>query len=303
MSYQPTAAGPGERVCVDRWEAIRRHLATIPEPFNLLDLGANAGWFSARAADEFDCRVTAIDNHPDLPAAASERVTVVHRRVDAPALRQMARHDVVLALSVIHHMRDWRQVLAQVRACRRMAFVEIPHPGERWMRYAAGRHELAAIHAAVAKIGTRIGSFERIGRDGSVHQRPMFAVGGTVRRYTGTVFAGSGTCSRQLRPDLRVPSLDRELGYKPYAGSLNLRCGGPVELGRPWLNWPGIVRGRRRPYWFWPAWVDGMAIHAMIPGTRVHGPDCIELVAPDRLRDRFGLTDGDLLTVDIAHGG
>jgi len=301
MTYQPTATTTGERACVDRWSAIRPHLPA--EPFTVLDLGANAGWFSARLAAEFDCQVTAIDDHRDLPAIASDRVTVINRRVSARHLREMPRHDVVLALSVLHHLADWRAVLDDLRACRRGAFVEVPAPGEKWMRAAAARHELPAIHDKVAGAAFRlVGEFERTGRDGSVHQRPMFLLDGTVHALTGTVFSGSGTCSRKLTPTLHARGLDRELGYQPYPGSLNLRCATDVDLGAPWLAWPGIVKGRSRPYWFWPAWLNGHAVHAMDPGGRNHGPDCIEVVAPWSIRDRFGLVDGDPVTLEVACG-
>lgn len=130
----------------------------------------------------------------------------------------------------------------------------------------------------------------------------MYLVPGDLTTLTGAVFAGSGTCSRKLRPDLHARGLDRELGYQPYPGSLNLRCNDPVELGRPVVNWPGRVHGRSRPYWFWPAWLGDLPLHAMIPATRSHGPNHVELVAPLRLRDTLGLADGDRLTVEVQRG-
>jgi CTP-dependent riboflavin kinase len=303
MTYQPTATTAGERSCVDRWDVIRWHLASLDEPFTVLDLGANAGWFSTRLAEEFDCQVTAIDDHRDLSSIASDRVTVLNRRVSARHLREMPRFDVVLALSVLHHMADWRAVFDQVRACRRGAFVEVPAPGEEWMRWAAARHELPAIHDKVAGAAFRlIGEFERTGRDGSVHQRPMFLVHGTLTTLAGTVFSGSGTCSRKLTPTLHARGLDRELGYQPYPGSLNLRCETTVDLGTPWLAWPGLVKGRSRPYWFWPAWLNGHPVHAMDPAGRGHGPGCIEVVAPRSMRDSLGLVDGDAVTLEVACG-
>jgi len=302
MTYQPTATEAGERACVDRWAEIRFCLSGLPEPFTVLDLGANAGWFSQRLVEEFDCHVTAIDNHPDLPRIASDRVTVVNRRVAAGPLRAMPRVDVVLALSVLHHMPDWRAVLTEIRACRRGVFVETPSPSERWMRSAAARHEVAAIDQATAALGRRLGTFDRTGRDGVTYQRSMYLLHGTVRTLTGTVFSGSGTCSRKLRPESHARGLDRELGYQPYPGSLNLRCDDAVDLGPPAVVWPGTVRGRDRPYWFWPAWIGDLPVHAMDPAGRGHGPDCIEVVARDRLRDRLGLVDGDTVTLEVACG-
>lgn len=309
-AYQPVwrdgaVVAGGERDCADRYGAIRDVLADVAEdvPVTVLDVGAAQGYFSVRAAEDFGCRVTAVDSDRRLADAASERVRTCIRRVDPPALRAMARHDVVLALSVLHHFADWRAALRQIRACRRWAIVEVPHPGERWMRSAAARGELRQIHDAVERVAVRrLGEFERTGRDGSRHQRPMYLVPGTIRTFTGTVFAGSGTCSRKLTPKLHARGLDRQLGYQPYPGSLNLRCDHAVDLGTPAVNWPGQVGGKRRPYWFWPAWVGKVACHAMDPAGRGHGPDCIEVVAPVKLRDRLKLADGSAVRIDIEMG-
>lgn len=304
MSYQPTATSPGERVCVDRWKAIRRVLSMLPQPFTLLDFGAHSGWFAQQAAAEFDCIVTAADDHRNLPKIASDKVTVINRRMTAKDLHQLPRHDVVLALSVLHHLKDWRQALTDLRACRQALIVETPDPRERWMRSAAARHELKAIHDTVAGLASgRLGVFARTGRDGSQHNRPMLLAPGSLKTYSGAVFSGSGSCSRKLTPSLHARGLDRELGYQPYPGSLNLRLAVEPELGSPWLDWPGIVNGRKRPYQFWPAWLeDGSPVHAMVPGPRGWGPNHVELVAPVRLRDALGIEDGDTLTVDVACG-
>jgi len=308
MSYQPTATSAGERLCVDRYEPIATILGRLVGPFTVLDLGANAGWFTARLADDFGCHVTAVDDHPDLPAVVSGRagrVRVERRRVTAGHLRKMARYDVVLALSVLHHMPDWREALDVIRRCRRVAIIEVPDPSETWMRYALARRELAEIHEAVASVGELVGQFERIGRDGLTYMRPMYAVppspGGSVK-LTGTVFGGSGTCSRKLTPTLHGRGLYRQLGYQPFPGSLNLRLERPVDLGPPVVNWPGLVRGRSRPYWFWPASATGVPCHAMDPAGRGHGPDSLEVVAPVKLRDALGLADGDFLTLEVDLG-
>jgi hypothetical protein len=304
MGYQPTATHPGERACVDRYQSIKRVLAMLPQPFTLLDFGANAGYFARAVAQDFDCIVTAIDDHRDLPAIASERITVIPRRMAADGFRRLPRHEVVLALSVLHHVRDWRAMLFDLRACRQFLIVEVPDPGERWMRSAAARHELAEIRDAVAGLAsTRLGVFPRTGRDGSQHNRPMFLIPGSLTTLTGIAFSGSGTCSRKLTSALHARGLDKHLGYQPYPGSLNLRLGVEPDLGAPVVDWPGTVKGRKRPYQFWPAWIEGTyPCHAMIPGARGHGPNHVELVAPVRLRGELGINDGDVVNVEVACG-
>jgi CTP-dependent riboflavin kinase len=72
-----------------------------------------------------------------------------------------------------------------------------------------------------------------------------------------------------------------------------------LRLGDPHIDWVGRNRNRTRDYQFWDAWIDGYRCHAMVPGNRGHGPNAVEIVAPDRLRAMFSLGDGDRITVDI----
>lgn len=302
--YQPVwrdgnVVTAGERDCSDRYEALRPALAEIGRPFTTMDLGAAQGYFSTRAAHDFDCSVTAVDHNSALSAAKSDRVTPVIKRVGLADLRAMPRHDVILALSILHHFADWRSALRQIRACREFAVIEVPHPDEKWMRSAASRRHLRAIHDAVAKVATKkLGEFERTGRDGSRRLRPMYLVPGTVVQIEGAVFGGSGTCSRKL-PEFGA-GLDKQLGYKPFAGSLNLRSDRQIpDLGKPHVDWVGRRGKRTRRYWFWDAWVGGVALHAMDPAGRGHGPSCIEVVAKDRLRKSLNLRDGSIVKLDV----
>lgn len=295
----------GERSDSDaRYNAIADQLDEL-DVFSVLDLGAAEGYFTARIAHDFGCVVTAIDDNArlaELNTAPNGPVHVINRRVTSGYLEAMPRDDVVVALSVLHHFKDWRAVLRWVIACREFAIIEVPHPKERWLRSAPARHELAAIHDAVAGLpgAVKIAEHERVGRDRTRHARPMFRVPGTVRSAAGTVFSGSKTCSRKLPEHGR--GLADQLGYTPFWGSLNLKLDRVLHLGTPELDWRGrSVRGRTRDYQFWNAWLDDdeTPIHAMQPGRRGHGPDCIELVSGVKLRDALGLVDGSEVYLDV----
>jgi CTP-dependent riboflavin kinase len=283
----------GERDCSPRYEAIRDRLAELAAP-SVLDVGANSGYFGIRLAEDLGGQVTLVDDAPALPAIAAAQdnpaLGVIPRRLTPKGLRQLARRDVVLALSVLHHFADWAAALEELRACRRWLFIEVPHPAERWMRVAASRRAVTDIHEAVSSLGELVCESERVGRDGHAYLRPTYIVAGTVRPFTGTVFSGSGTCSRKLPEQTDLP--DR-LGYRPYPGSLNLHA--DVDLGEPAVDYVGP---KGRDYRFWPAWIDDVACHVMVPGRR-GWPGSVEVVAPVSLRERFGLADGDGLEVDI----
>jgi hypothetical protein len=226
-------------------------------------------------------------------------VTVIPRRLDTAGLNDLPRHDVVLALSVLHHIADWRAALPALVACRSHLVIEVCHPDERWMRRAASRRDVRVQHDTVAGWpgAVRLGESERVGRDGVTYLRPLFRIPGSVRALAGVAFTGSGSCSRNMPRNDR--GLGDRLGYEPVPGSLNVRLPAPHRLGRPAVDWVGQNRRDRQ---LWQAWIRGERCHAHVPGARSHGPDVLELVAPFHLRDRYGIADGDTVTFDVEAG-
>jgi len=284
----------GERDCSQRWELIASALAGV-EPFTLLDVGAYTGYFTARATETFDCHATAVDNNPGLADLAGPSVDVIGRRLSVDELWHLPRHDVVFALSVLHHFADWQAAFEALRACRRTLIIETPDPAENWMRHAAARDQLEELHDSAAAEGELLGTTERFAR-GVAYQRPIYLIAGTVQQHSGEVFAGSGSCSRNMpRYD---EGLGRVLGYEPFPGSLNVRLPAPVDLGPPLIEWVGRKSRDRQ---LWRAWIEDLPCHAMIPGARGHGPNTLEMVAPIKLRDRYTLTDGAPIVIDIEH--
>jgi hypothetical protein len=293
----------GERECADRYEAIREVLATIQQPFTLLDLGAYTGYFAVRAASDFDCRVIAIDDNPRLPEISSSRITVINRRVAAADLRRLPHVDVVLALSVLHHLADWRSALADLMARRCQIIAEVPHPDEDWMRRAAARRELRAIHDATHAAAAReLGVFERTSpKDGRIWRRPMLQIQGHPAPVTGIVFSGSGNNARSLRK-YADDRLSAQLGYEPYPGSLNLRVDA-LDLGEPHVRWERKIGRNRRAYDAWRAWYGDVAGHVMIPTAKKQHQGTLEGWAPVNLRERLGVADGDQVTVEVEISG
>lgn len=121
----------------------------------------------------------------------------------------------------------------------------------------------------------------------------------------GIVFAGNGNCSRYWSPLLEP--LTEVLGYTPFPGSLNVVMLTNLDLPRPKIKY----WDRRRPrigkkggmYHFWPArFGHGSHVvnaHVMRPDVRGHGANCVELVAPIKLREEWGLTDGSQIWIQL----
>lgn len=154
----------GQRSCAGRYEAIRDYLLRTrfqgrertqdhaqdrdlspnrgldrdgslsrKRPLEVLDLGANAGYFSFRLAEDFDANVTMIESSPQIKEYhrlnANRNVSLIHKRVDVKYLQQLARsrrYDVVLALSVVHHFRDYPQLIDVLFKLGGCLFIEPP---------------------------------------------------------------------------------------------------------------------------------------------------------------------------------
>jgi CTP-dependent riboflavin kinase len=109
--------------------------------------------------------------------------------------------------------------------------------------------------------------------------------------FVGTVVAGYGAATRDVQAGIYPTP------FVPYPGTLNLhvspdtvdRFGPPAHA----VTFAGIVRR------LWPATVGNvpvMVMHPTGPGTNSAN---VELLAPCRLRDRYGLEDGDVLDVEL----
>lgn len=123
----------GQRDCEGRWELLRPILAARKRGFTLCDLGANRGYFSQRAHEEFAARATMIESEEILPSLASCRA--IHQKITAAELAELGREqrfDVVLALSVLHHFPagEAAAVVKAVMALGAKVIVEYPLPIE-----------------------------------------------------------------------------------------------------------------------------------------------------------------------------
>ena len=108
----------GKRDCVSRFNAIRPLFESYKRPFTILDIGANFGYYSLRAATEYDAYAVMVENKDNETEKIIElceqnhcksKVTVLKTTMDLHKLRELGKcehFDVVLALNVIHHFNE-----------------------------------------------------------------------------------------------------------------------------------------------------------------------------------------------------
>jgi len=129
----------------------------------------------------------------------------------------------------------------------------------------------------------------------------------TELHIRGVVQSGLGEGTYYMTRAGYVRQFESKLGFKPYPGTLNLELQG-TEVNKIRLlkaSSPLLIEGFRdeaRTFgevFAWKARLDGASACALILPKRTHYTRVVELLAPERLRDRLRLVDGQELDVVV----
>lgn len=267
----------GRRDCAARYQIIRPALHDrLGAGFTVADVGGWDGYFGIRLAE--DCQATAVNIDQ-----RTRKLPIEHRTmtVTADTVAQVGRHDAILALSILHHMDDWQQVYTALRTQSRLLIVELAHPDEASTAKVDGAdRNTAPSYRQIIADGVKLGATRGPNRV----DRPIVLVRNAA---SGPVVDGSG----QAAPLIAAADFTA-LGYDPFPGSLNVRTGREARnwlAGHPHLT---IASGRSDDRYV-PVTANGVACHAAFQ----RGRDVVELIGPERLRDRLQVGNGDTVEV------
>jgi riboflavin kinase len=138
----------------------------------------------------------------------------------------------------------------------------------------------------------------------------------TQPKITGVVFSDSGEASSFMAMEWVQRALRTALGFTPYPATLNLRPANEVDAG-VWRTvqqeFKGIevpptdsgfcsaqlfrVRITKLP----PTRAEAVDGAVLLPQVANYPQNKIEIVAPVRLKDAFGVEDGDHLILEFIH--
>jgi riboflavin kinase len=133
--------------------------------------------------------------------------------------------------------------------------------------------------------------------------------------FNGVIFSDLGEAGRFMALEWVQAAIERELGFEPFPATLNLR---PKEA-RDAAVW-AEVRAHENRIDLLPAQSGfcaaalfavivtkpgaddpGVRAAVLLPAVGAYPGDKIEVIAPVRLKDRFGVRDGDPLTLEFIH--
>jgi hypothetical protein len=184
MSYQPQwvdgkEVGTGRRPCAERYAAIAEYLQGRfgeEQEITVLDFGAQSGYFSARLVDDFNAKATAVEsNRAALTHMTRDpRVRVIAARLTPEQITKLGKFDVVLGLSVLHHLPNWKRYLRELVAVGEVIFIETAHPKENLPK-AVAHGESAAIENEVVALSTMDALALTAGYDAD-YERPLYVI-------------------------------------------------------------------------------------------------------------------------------
>jgi len=160
------------------------------------------------------------------------------------------------------------------------------------------------------------GQYVTVTRDGEEALRKefteycqIFGEGGGPYSLTGSVISGLGEGRYYMSLPAYRDQFRDVLGEDPFPGTLNLRLSSASRDvkkkvdGLPWTRIRGFVQdgrtfGDARSL---PCRIGDIPCAIVVPGRSHYPDDVIELISPLELRAALGLSDGDLVTVEVSH--
>jgi SAM-dependent methyltransferase len=117
----------GKRDSASRYEIIRTYCTVFNKPFTVLDIGANMCYFGLRLIEDFNCNVVAFefDQFQDrlkyIKQNKTDKLLFINHKLhlnDLKIMNTCAHFDLILALSVLHHVSEpinlWIQELRKL---------------------------------------------------------------------------------------------------------------------------------------------------------------------------------------------
>ncbi|MBS1195114.1 MAG: hypothetical protein H6R30_452 [Methanomicrobia archaeon] len=136
----------------------------------------------------------------------------------------------------------------------------------------------------------------------------IFGEGAGGYTLTGSVIGGLGEGRYYMSLEPYRAQFREHLGFEPFLGTLNLRLSSASRDvkkkldGMEWTRIQGFVRENRTfgEARVLPCRIREIPCAIIVPGRTHYPDDVIEVISPRELRKELNLSDGDLVTVEVA---
>ena len=121
--------------------------------------------------------------------------------------------------------------------------------------------------------------------------------------FEGTVYSGRGTGKNFVALSWVKQQIIRNIGFPPYYGTLNIRLTEQSKDKKKQLETKqGFVVEPQTGYHsgiLFHAQISGLKCAVILPLVLNYPSDLLEIIAPQYLRGKLGLKDGDRVTVVV----
>lgn len=121
--------------------------------------------------------------------------------------------------------------------------------------------------------------------------------------FSGAVYSGKGEGKKFVALPWVTEQIADKLGFNPYPGTLNLHLTAESSSKKRYLNKTKGLLIEPQPGFFYGllfrATVSGAKCAVILPLVPNYPRDVLEIVASTSLRERLGLVDGSVLTVEV----
>lgn len=151
----------GERECQSRYDLIKPELSRFNRRFSVLDIGASEGYFSFRAANDFDCVSVMLERSTEplmslCKANDNQNVVFLNHDMSIDNIRSLStceHFDVVLAMNVLHHFDNAVEALNSILLLGDLIIIEIPLPED---INSCGQHNLMPLFSFVHSLSFNV---------------------------------------------------------------------------------------------------------------------------------------------------
>lgn len=161
----------GDRECEERYQAIKQVLDLYDRPITTIDIGANNGYFSIRAAQEYGSTAVMVDMQDRLEKICEYNTDLstlicLNKQLTTQDLKELNRRehfDVLILFHVLHHIAEpdsWEEFLNEVFKLADNVIIQTPPANDGFI---VDKPNIPAIERYLLSLptGKVIGSFTR----------------------------------------------------------------------------------------------------------------------------------------------